>query len=53
MFDIRDPKTSDSLMKGTTKLIQNIIDGCALLFAIMIIGLIAGLSYFIYVICTT
>lgn len=52
MFDTRDPKTQRAIIEGSKSLLNNIIDGCGILFGIMVIGLLIGLIYAIYVICT-
>lgn len=53
MFDIRDPQTSKAIMDGLGKNIKQLIDGCAILFGIMVLTLLGIIAYLIYVICTT
>lgn len=52
MFDITNPKTSARLEKIIGDSIQKLIDGCALIFILMIFTLLAVIGYLIYVICT-
>ena len=53
MFNALDPKSTKDFVDGVGKAIYSLINGCAILFVILILIMCATMAYVIYILCTT
>lgn len=48
-----DNRVNEAIMRGMKTITNTMINGCALVFILMVFSLLAVLGYLIYVLCTT